>query len=151
MIRKAATKDISEIVKLGRAMHEESTYSKFIFSEKQLELLINIWLEEPEKYFFVVDEKDGEIRGGFAGFITPYFYGNGSDKIANDFFLYVKPEYRGTSIAIKLIKEYEEWANNLGAKRICLAHSCEINPDKLDNLYTKMGFVPYANAFKKGD
>jgi GNAT superfamily N-acetyltransferase len=150
MIRKITIEDIPEIVKIGRLMHDESSYRDFFYSDGVCSELIKIWLEKEDMYFLMCEEKDGEIRGCIICCLVPHMYGDGRDLVASDLIVYVKPEYRGSSIFLKMVMLYESWAKKNGAKRICLAHSCEINDDKTDKIYQKLGYKYFAKAFKKG-
>lgn len=145
MIRDIRPSDADELVNMAYAMHKESLYCKLDFNTEICYTLFFEWIQN-ESFFMICDEKDGKIRGSFIARLVLYPYGK-NDIIAKDIMLYVKPKYRGTSIAVRMIAEYEKWAEKNNAKRICLEHSCGMN---LDRMFKGLGFEPYAKTFKKG-
>lgn len=147
MIRKMNKNDSYDVVNLAQSMHDESGFAKLTFSPEKCYNLFHLWLLS-ENFFMICDEKNEEIRGAFLACLVPYPYG--TDSISQDIMFYVKPKHRGKSIAYRLVKAYEKWAKESGAKRICLAHSCEINDNKLDKMFKRLGFEYYSSSFKKG-
>ena len=97
----------------------------------------------------MVSESDCKIIGMYIAFITEYFFCY--DKIAQDFLLYVHPDYRkkNSTIAIRLIKKAEQWAKDRGAKEFCPASSMAISSGRLEKLYNFMKFETVGNLFKK--
>jgi GNAT superfamily N-acetyltransferase len=57
--------------------------------------------------------------------------------------MYVKPEYRGKGIAIKILSELENWAKEKGNKSSILETGLKQN--EAINLYTKLGYYRIDN------
>ena len=145
-IREYELTDIEQMVELGAMMHKEGAYSFLPYSKtkcrelgKKFKLLDygNMW----------VAESNGKIVGMYVAFITEYFFCY--EKICQDFLLYVHPDYRKSTIAIRLIKKAEEWARERGAKEFCPASSMSISSGRLEKLYNFMKFKTVGNLFKK--
>jgi GNAT superfamily N-acetyltransferase len=55
-------------------------------------------------------------------------------------FWIVLKEYRKSNIGIKLLREFETWADRNGCKRKGLIHLSDSMPEKLKHLYESMGY-----------
>lgn len=80
---------------------------------------------------------DGDtITGAIASVLCPNMF-NGKT-MAVECFWFVFPEYRGHGI--KLFYAFEEWAKRHGAKMLSMIHLHSLQPEKLKNLYERMGY-----------
>lgn len=137
LIRRLEQKDIPEIVKMGRAMHAESSYRVMPFSEAKCRQTIEFIIAS-ENALGLVAEKDG-IVGMFGAQATPHYF---SDEVmATDFLLYVKPEFRGSSVAVRLVNAYVKWAESRGIRFMFAGVTTEIKESETAvRLYEKFGF-----------
>lgn len=87
-------------------------------------------------------------KGVLLGYVFPYIF-NTNVKIAQELAFYVEPEYRNTRLAMRLYREYEAKARDLGATKITMALLEASNPDKVDRLYRKLGFKPVEHIYIK--
>ena len=148
IIREYELEDIEQMVELGAMMHKEGAYSHLPYSKAKCRDL-----GKKFKHFdygnMWVAESDGKIIGMYIAFITEYFFCY--DKIAQDFLLYVHPDYRkkNSTIAIRLIKKAEQWAKDRGAKEFCPASSMAISSRRLEKLYNFMKYKTVGHLFKK--
>jgi len=146
-IRKISRPDFESLLVLGRLMHEESSYRHLEYNKEKLWQLGEKTIFEPRSYFGVVAEKDAEIVGMFLGYITPFFFS--SQKIAGDLVLFVTPKERGSSVALRLIREYEAWAIANGAKQIMLGVTTGVNEERTKELFLRLGYKPAGAIVKK--
>jgi GNAT superfamily N-acetyltransferase len=137
-IREMAHHDVDKVLELGQAMHEESYFSFLTFNrEKLLKLWASI-MDYPQMYCGLVAETDDEIIGLFVGGVSPHWF---SDELfASDMALYVTPSHRGSSAGVRLLKAYDKWATESGAKVINLGISTNVNQDRTQKLYHKLGY-----------
>lgn len=147
MIRKFKDSDLARLIEIGREMHSESSYAHLSFSEEKCRNLFFACLNLPEDFLGIVCEQHGEIIGMFVGNITPYFFG--SQKIASDLLLYIAPEFRGGAAAVRLVKEYEKWANLLGAAQVMLGVTTGIDEVRTIEFYKRLGYKAAGAIFKK--
>ena len=63
---------------------------------------------------------------------------NTGDLVASEFFWYVLPDHRGRGIL--LLREFEKWAKNIGAKRVIMVHLTKCMPERVGEIYKKMGY-----------
>lgn len=134
MIEKVTLETVDEFIALARQMHEESTSRDLEFSEQTLKTLI----ARPET-FCVLAKKDGLVVGGMLGFITQHYFSE--DKKAVESGLYVKPEHRNGMTGTRLIKTFESWAKENGAKHIWIGYSTGIGDiDRMKDYYSALGY-----------
>ena len=76
---------------------------------------------------------------GFGAFsVNPSFFGH--DLTATDLLLYVIPEKRGSTVAMRILKEYEKWAISQNVTEISLGISTGINVENTGKFYEMLGY-----------
>ena len=113
MIREATREDAPAIVDILAALHEITSFAPVDFSEVKAKHAVVSFIEGGQ--FARVIDLDGEIAGVMIGIVFPTWFG--SDLIAVDIALYVKPECRGFA-SVRLVKQFIAWAKDKGAKQI---------------------------------
>lgn len=146
-IREMSLGDVHHSLSLAADMHQESWFREFDFDVKKA---LSIWdrkVAQPDRWCLFVAEDDDKIIGVFAGCAFEHFFGN--DLVATDLILYVDPSHRGGSAAPRLIKTYEQWARQIGAKDIQIGVSTGVNAERTARLFEKLGFGHRAYIFRK--
>jgi len=82
-----------------------------------------------------------ENKGVILGIIYPLYY-NPDVLIAQELGWWVEPEYRNTTLGIKLLKEFEKEAKARGAKKIIMFYLDAQTPDKINQMLSRMGYEP---------
>lgn len=69
----------------------------------------------------------------------------------SDMLVYVLPEHRGSTLAVRMIKMMERWAEELGAEGIMLGQSTRVGDmRRVMKFYEKLGYEPTGfNCFKE--
>ena len=135
-VRQANLSDIPQMVALGELMHQESPrYRMMDYSADKCAELGRSLIAQGGLF---VAEIDGVLVGMMAGCITEHFFGY--DLMACDLVCYVLPEHRGSTTAVRLIKKFEAWAFDHGAKVISLGVSTEVNSERTLALYERLGY-----------
>lgn len=88
-------------------------------------------------------------KGFIVGCVTPYFL-TPHLRVCSELAWYVEPEFRGSKVAIKLIREYEKEALSRGCDKINLVALESLTPDKVGNIYKKLGYNKLENHYIKG-
>lgn len=146
-LRRATRDDVPAIVALGQRMHEESPrYSRYPYQPERIRRAIGLMLASPS-CFVLVAERDGAPAGFFGGMLsehpfTGHFY-------AGDAAVYVAPEHRGTSILPRMLREFERWADDVGAEEVTLGVSTEVHTERTANLYARHGYRPSGATLTK--
>jgi GNAT superfamily N-acetyltransferase len=90
---------------------------------------------------------DGELKGFMGALIFPCWMTGHTEAL--EAFWYVRKPYRGTTIGIKILKEYERWARERGAVRVKMVHLEVINADMLEKIYLRMGYSKLERVYSK--
>lgn len=152
MIRFAEDKDLDKLVDMGRQMHGESKYAIYSFDPEKLRNYLSTCIWHDDGILFVY-ERDGEIIGGFVGWMSEQYFG--WDKVAVDLALFVEQDKRGAMAGALLIKRFIEYAKEKGAAQIVISNSTGVDKERVGQLYEKMGMehVGYVYSLnnKKGE
>ena len=133
----ATEADFEDVARLGRLMHAESSYAQLAFSEDRLRQIFDVYTKDARRAL-ILGRVNGEACGLYAGYITPYYFSN--ELVANDIAWFVVKERRGTSLGLRLLTAFENWAKDQGASEIRVGYSTDINPTAFDSLMLKRGY-----------
>lgn len=94
----------------------------------------------------LVSIRDGAIQGFL--WAASHCLGPWSPvRVSSDYLFYIDPAYRGTFTAARLVRAYKEWATELGCKEIRLSVASGIHHGRTSQLYSALGFVPFAITY----
>jgi GNAT superfamily N-acetyltransferase len=136
-IRAYEQRDFPDLLLLGADMHSESDFAPFQFSPAHVRQLEQIVLTSSDRFCFVAETDEG-IAGTFVGGVSEFFFG--PDKFGFDYLLYIRPKWRGSSAAYRLMLAAMTFCRNAGAKQLRFGVSTGINPEDADRFYRKLGF-----------
>ena len=136
-IRYVEMADIDQCIQLGYAMHQESVYRVHPYLPDKVAFLVQTCIESRE-YVGLVAEYSGQIVGFMAGIVGENFFSN--TRYANDIALYVRPENRGSTAAVRLISEFLTWADSMGCDEVRCGITTQINDPIAIKLYKRFGF-----------
>lgn len=145
MIRNATHDDIGRLVTLGKEMHAESRFSRLPLDVDKVRALFAHLIESPDG-LLIVSEKDGEVIGGFAGYVAEHYFAR--TKVAADFGLFISPADRGGMTAPRLLKAYAKWAKERGAVMIQAGITTGTHVDETTRLYQALGFRQVGTLFE---
>jgi GNAT superfamily N-acetyltransferase len=92
----------------------------------------------------VVAEKEGQLLGSIAGSVHGNWYSD--QPTLSDVWFYVFPEHRGTGAALKLLRAFKAMGEERNL-RISVGHVLGMDPERMDKLYQKLGFVRMGSIF----
>lgn len=137
IIRKANEGDINAIVGLGNdlfSMADYGEYAKFdVDSARE-----NVKTILSSGVIFVA-ETGGEIIGQIIGVISPLWF-NSECIAATEMCWIVKEDHKGSSAGVKLLREFEKWAKDNGAKIVCMSDLVIKNDTPAGGLFCKLGY-----------
>lgn len=128
-------------------MHSEGIYSSISLSEYKLKNFIFNKIEANKSLVTVLVSND-KIIGLLIADIQEYFFS--TEKISIDILFFIIKSKRKSFGAIKLLKEYFSWANSYGVKEISLSTTNGVEVDKIEKMYSKLGFTRVGIMYKKG-
>jgi GNAT superfamily N-acetyltransferase len=145
-IRPATPQDIDAIIALGARMHSESPrFSKLSYNGEKVRGLMTMAMQD-QRYLVLVAESDGELLGGFAGFMAPHWFSD--DEVASDLALFVKPDRRGGMAGVRLVKAFVAWAKPRNPKLIQLGISTGVLVEETAQLYRAIGLKQFGYLFE---
>lgn len=144
MIRTYTHEDVKALGEMARDMMQESPrFRDMPLSPDKFYDVLSDSIFFPDSHLCLVVEREGEIVGSLYGVISEYYFN--TQKMACEYWLYVKPEFRGKLIAERLIKAYVAWAKRSDVKEIQLGVSTGVHPEETSRLYEKLGFNRIGN------
>jgi GNAT superfamily N-acetyltransferase len=137
-LRRATAEDIPALVAMGARMHAESPrLSKTPYQPQRIQHVLSC-LMPTQECFMLIAERDGKPAGMLGGIVTDHLLSG--VRYAGDLAVYVAPEYRGTSILPRMLREFERWAVENDATEITLGVTTEIHPERTAALYERNGY-----------
>ena len=137
-LRHATYDDLDLLMEIAEAMHAESPrFSRLSFSPKKVLAFYITLIDQPDSLLLVA-ERDGVIAGGVAAFVCPHWFSD--DVVANEYGVFILPEYRGGMTAARLVRGYIEWAKEKGAKMTPLVYIRNLRPTALQAVSRNLGF-----------
>ncbi len=92
-------------------------------------------------------EDEGNIVGGLGG--IKFVEDLSGELYAVEKFWYLKPQFRGGSWAVRLLREFEVWAAIQHCHEVCMVHMERSMPEDLRAFYSRAGFVPFETFYRK--
>lgn len=140
--------DIPAIVELGRSLRDESPrYAPCNYSEDKIAKVLAHLVKNPTTGCALVARKNGKMVGFFLGFVSEHWFG--TSKFAGDLSVFVAPEHRGSSLFIKMLRRFEDWAWSTDIEEIVLAVSTGIDPAVTVAMYERLGYTHYGASCVK--
>lgn len=130
--------DKDQLMAIAKTFHQESCYNDELFDEDKFKALLNVCLVSPDRMSVFYHKVDGIIVGGILGYIAERYFSK--ETTAGDLGMFILPEYRGSRVFLRLLKEFEEWAISRKVSKIIIGHTTKINMEKAPNFYKKLGY-----------
>jgi N-acetylglutamate synthase-like GNAT family acetyltransferase len=142
MIRPATAADVPELVDMLIAFQAEAgCYAHVDPCKESLSRFVGNMTDNPGMAPIAIYEKDGAIAGSTAMLAQPSWF-NDQQVNAQEMWWYIKPEYRGSyAIPMRLFKWLEQWAVEHKVKSLTVCSTATLNVGKLEDFYTRRGFV----------
>lgn len=132
--------DALVLLQMGKDLFDESHFSiDETYNPQRVWTIFDLTLKMPHKFFICYDKtEDGIIRGGFLAQTTTHYF---SDQVfGTDMAIFIRPEYRGSSVFIKLLRTAEQWAKQCGASKFRLSHNTGINTEAGVRSFERAGY-----------
>lgn len=140
-VREPLEIELLAIAQLGEEWHKESAFSHMEYNVSKVAALLSMSLVKKEMFVQVMIEKQtGKVVGLMWAELQESYFGR--DKVANDWMLGVAKEHRGkcTNALFHLVNNYRAWAIESGARRIYLATTTGVEPEKTEATFERLGF-----------
>lgn len=139
-VRDAILSDAMDIAELLSEFHTESRYgqSEVEFCKDTMLRTVNGFLRNVPKTFCKVVVNGSKLTGLLLADYAPIPFAKGLfSRVA---FFYIAPAHRGGMSAFRMLKQYVQWAKDLGALEIHGGTSSGVSPRRTVGLYEKLGF-----------
>lgn len=148
-IREVQPEDFSRLLDMAKAMHAESPeLQELTFDESRAaHTIMAVFATHRADYNGWVMLTEGQIVGALFAYCSDTFYSR--DLVAGDLVVYVSPEHRGNRAVVKMIRAYEAWARERGAKIIYLGVSTGTNTERSQRLFERLGYRAIGPILKK--
>lgn len=144
--RRAAPADFSEIMRLGKEMHAETSFKTLSYSDPKAAAEIMSCILNPTM-LFAVAEHNGRLVGMIAAYLDkPYF---SEETVVYDHIWYVSPEARGSFVGPRLIKLVSKWARLCGAKAVFVTLGSDVSQVRVGRLVEKLGYRRLGGYYRK--
>lgn len=146
VVREAVAGDIENLVKLGQAMHAESSYSFLPYDSDKARAVVKRWIMAADHVLFIAELDDIPV-GGIALVLSEYMFCR--ERVVSDLLIYVTPGRRGNGVASALIARGRHWALQAGARELCLGVSTGVHSARTGMLYETLGFRSVGAIYKE--
>lgn len=92
-------------------------------------------------------EDEGAVVGGIGGIRHPDLLSG--EACAVELFWYVKPKYRRGTMPVRLLTEFERWAQEGGCRTVAMVHMQDSMPEALGAFYERHGYELYETMYRK--
>ena len=145
MIRPAVAADLPALVEMGAAFHGEAQWASDIAAFDP-DTFADLCVALNEHGVLLVADIEGDAVGMIGGGFLPAWF-NRASHVAQELFLYVRPEHRrgaGARLMLKMIDE----CRARGATTLFASAIANGSPD-VDDIYRRLGFAPTERAYSK--
>lgn len=137
---------MAAVVSMASDMHRDSAFANIPFRVQRVLTLLRECLDD-DRYCCLVAEDGDRLIGAMVGVMGMHFF---SDVMyAADLAVYVVPEKRGSSAAVRLVQAFERWAKTAGCAEIRCGVTTGLDPDLAWRFYTGLGFSWAGQLFVK--
>ena len=127
-----------ELIALARSMQAESpVYQPYPFDADRLMTWVNLCLSDPDWLCLMAWDEEGNAIGFIAVGSVPMMFS--SARSVDDLGLYVIPSWRGTTTALRLVRQMEGWASSK-AEVIRLGVTTGTNEDQTVKFLERLGY-----------
>ena len=139
--------DIEWVTKVGKQMFADSEWKEGEYDAKKIKRYLHHVANHPLYMCGLIGLKDDEKAGFLIGQIGEYRFMN--KLIARENELCILPEYRGSMVAITLMKKFIEWAKTMKADEILFEPSTNGDINKFDAMAKRLGMEVTSKTYRK--
>jgi GNAT superfamily N-acetyltransferase len=146
VIRECAESDLPELMRMARDFLACTAFCHVELDEASLTKLVSGL--NGETGVVLVAERDGKLCGMIAMVAFPHYF-NASVLAAQEFFWWVDPSARGTSVSIRLLERAEQWARDRGCQTVHMLSLDKLNGENVEKLYRRRGYEPLERTYMR--
>ena len=139
--------DIEWVTKVGKQMFADSEWKEGEYYAKKIKRYLHHVANHPLYMCGLIGLKDDEKAGFLIGQIGEYRFMN--KLLARENELCILPKYRGSMVAITLMKKFIEWAKTLKADEVLFEPSTNGDINKFDAMAKRLGMEVTSITYRK--
>lgn len=133
MIRLATLEDMPALLRMGKSFFDASGYGGLTtFDHDDTSDLLSRLIDAET---LVTDGK-----GAMLGFVVFPMFMNSSTVVAQELFWWVDKAFRKTGVGVEILKHAEDLARMKGAKSMMMLSLKELDGERVNKLYQRMGY-----------
>lgn len=145
-MRHATHDDIAALIELGRPfLSAHPMLQSIAITDEQLQGVLTNIIDRG--IIIVAESVDGSLVGMLAGMICPMWCAPES-KVATELAWWMKPGNRHGMTAVRMVKDFEEWANQHGATHFVMSSIPSFGP-RSSQLIERLGYQLVETSFAK--
>jgi len=141
--RRATLDDIPRMVEMGEAF-TTAVAMPIAFDAAGFAEQLAKMIEHPGAFVQVIDNGELGAVGGIGGLAGQHMLFP-AVLTATELFWWIEPEFRGSTQALRLVTDFEEWAAGLGC--VVVAVSMFVADGRVQTFLERRGFVHYESSF----
>jgi len=139
--------DIEWVTKVGKQMFADSEWKEGEYDAKKIKRYLHHVANHPLYMCGLIGLKDDEKAGFLIGQIGEYRFMN--KLLARENELCILPKYRGSMVAITLMKKFIEWAKTMKADEVLFEPSTNGDINKFDAMAKRLGMEVTSKTYRK--
>ena len=142
MIRLATLDDMPELLRMGESFFNASGYSDITtFNKKDTKDLLGRLIDDG---LLLTDGKTSML-----GFVVFPMFMNNQTIVAQELFWWVDEKSRKSGIGIEILKRAEDLAKEYGATVMMMLSINELDGDRVNKLYERLGYKQREQSFMR--
>ena len=139
--------DLDWIIDSSKQMFAESEWSDGEYDEEKVKKYFYQILGNPIYMFGIIGLKDDQKAGFMTGRVGEHLFMK--TLFARESELYVLPEYRGSAVAMTMMKKFIEWAKGMEADEVYFDPSTNGKLNKFDAMAKRLGMEVTSKTYRK--
>ena len=139
--------DIEWVTKVGKQMFADSEWKEGEYDARKIKKYLHHVASHPLYMCGLIGLKDDKRAGFLIGQIGEYRFMN--KLIARENELCILPEYRGSMVAITLMKKFIEWAKTMKADEVLFEPSTNGDINKFDAMAKRLDMEVTSKTYRK--
>ena len=141
-IRFAEHGDVEAILALAEEIFSHGRFAALTFDHEKVRQVVTHAVDNPGYFLALAETADGELAGVHLANMENFFFAK--EPFAQSVTFFVRPDFRGTSAAPKLLAALRKWAAKRGAHELVVGTGESEGQDleKTDRFLRKMGLEP---------
>ena len=139
--------DVDWMTKVGKEMFADSEWKEGEYDEEKIKKYLHSIIDNPLYMCGLIGLKEDQKAGFMIGHIGAYRFMNKLYARENE--LCVLPKYRGSMVALTLMKKFMEWAKVMKAEEVFFEPSTNGKLDKFDAMAKRLGMTITSKTYRK--